>query len=253
MRVSVGCRPGVGLELLNSPDSVGLGIDLSSTSPTIKDDAEYNRLLTKYPKAMDAGEEHGWPTHKCISVVAQIEEQNETNELDKADGVAAALCFVVDTIHDEQQLEQKKERMLKQIVHMAMNQESRSRQLELFGFWVSGSASETKQEYDRLYARFTKAMLCGKKYDWPRHKCISVVQKIEAEVNADPAAAGDLTKAALDGVMKIIKAEKVLEQQKNWKLRRITYIITKKESSGQASTFIEVWATQMREEKAASQ
>ena len=52
--------------------------------------------------------------------------------------------------------------------------------------------------------------------------------------------------------MKIIKAEKLLEQQKNWKLRRITYIITKKETSGQASGLIEVWATQMREEKAAS-
>ena len=128
----------------------------------------------------------------------------------------------MDEIKAEKVQRKQRDWAMKKIVYCMKKNEASGQLIELFSNWVQNKEEANKFEYDRVYAKFTRAMLCGKKYGWSTHKCIVMGAKMEAETagkGLDEKAEAD---AALGVVMAEIKAAKIREKQRDWAVKKVS-------------------------------
>ena len=79
---------------------------------------------------------------------------------------------------------------------------------ELVGHWGTTAAAELEGEYDRLLSKYQRAVLCGRKYEWNRARCVKELGHVEAELSTKGVADDQQAAAAVDMVVASIKAEK---------------------------------------------
>jgi len=169
--------------------------------------AAYDRLMTKYQRAMLCGRKYEWTTCRCVDFGAKIE--STVKDIPTEDQADAALDMVVAAIKEDKLKEQQKQRKLNRAMRTIQGNADADAQLGAISAWASRAAAELKAAYDRLMTKYQRAMLCGVKYEWPRSRCVSFGARIESELQAkginDPQ---KQAAAALEMVIAQIKQDK---------------------------------------------
>ena len=211
-----------------------------------QDEAEYNRLYAKFKKAMMAAKKYEWSQERCVTVGKQIEAEIAEKSIDDADQAGLAVSMVTDGVKADMLLDKQKKWKMRRIFHVMQQQEGLGQAGDAVATWVTHLNEHIKAEYDKLYRKFTKALLLAKKYEWSDEECVAVGIEIEAEIAEKNTVEADQAAVAVDRVMQEIKAQKLLQKQKDWKMKRIFHIMQKKKGVAEICDAVATWASRMR-------
>jgi len=176
-----------------------------------KEEAEFQRLmkLPEFRQAMATGKKYDWPKDKLMRKALEMEtELAGKGDMSDEDKASAAVEMVVAQIRADRLQGHVRGRAMKHIGNIMFGQADEARKVECFTNWSTRAQAEIEAEYQRLLRKFQQAMLCGRKYDWDRIKCIQVGLAIEAQFVAKGVPKKDQPKAATDAVVAKIKQEK---------------------------------------------
>ena len=168
-----------------------------------------------------------------------------------ADQAGLAVSMVTEGIKADMLLEKQKKWKMRRIFHVMQKSEGLGQAGDAVATWVTHLAEHTKNEFERFYAKFAKAMLVAKKYEWTHKRCVVVGTKIEAEITEKSIDVTDQAALAVSIVAEDIKADVLLEKQKKWKMRRIFHVMQKSEGLGQACDAVATWMSHIALEKKA--
>jgi hypothetical protein len=102
-----------------------------------------------------------------------------------------------------------------------------------------------KDQFDKLYRMFPRAMLCAQKYGWSLSKCVSFGAKIRAEIATDSSLTFEEQAAlALKMVSATLKEQMIRDKQKAWSIKKIMYIVTQQEDKDEMVQAVSSWSSQ---------
>jgi len=176
-------------------------------------EATYEALFDVYPRAMLCAKKYGWEEEKVVRVFVKINEDQVAKGIsDPTARASGALDVVVAQLKQEQLSSKQRQWGLNKIVWVLSKKDNKGGKLSSFANWASQAVSSTKAEYSKMYLKFGRAMLCGRRFNWPLSKCISVGKSIEEDLKKRKILPEQQEQAALDMIMAKIRQEAILEK-----------------------------------------
>ena len=101
---------------------------------------------------------------------------------------------------------------LKRIFHVMTKQEGLGQFSGAVEAWSTNAIGCAQAEYDRLCAKFTKAMRFASEYEWSQKKCVAFGVRIEAGIVENCIVEAEQAVVAMNKVMQEVKAQKLLQK-----------------------------------------
>lgn len=205
-------------------------------------ESEYDRYARKFSEAMWLAESAGWPLDRRLQVGGVIEQAIAKRGIPESGQQAAASHIVSRLVEREEHKAEQKQRGLHQILAVVAKDRQRQAKIQAISVWSGLSFTELAAGFDRLYDKYTQAMLCARKYNWPQSKCIKAGAQIEASVHQKGLEPGLAASAAVEFIVAAIKAEKKLEQRRARGLHRVVALVTREERKTSLQGPVVAWS-----------
>ena len=207
--------------------------------------AAYDPLYKQFTQAMLCARKYNWPMSKCVRVGLDIEKQTTAAGVEGEARVEISIDMIVAEVKREKILLRDQARGMKKILKLIAAEDT---DLEtLFGNWAKRSAKELKIAFQPLYRKFTQAMLCARKYNWPMSKCVRVGLDIEKQTTAAGVQGKKQVEMSIDMIAAEVKREKILLRDQARGMKKILSMNKKDISDrGKAAELYGNWAMQAK-------